>query len=90
LGTSDQNPGGVPATPAPGSGVTSAVMVIRAVKGPTDSANSELMYTFLDNLKQSPLVDAKGTQVGQRLITDDSPYTFTFAVKVALRNPLKF
>src|SRR6185437_8147049 len=91
LGLSDQNAAAAAATPPPpGSGVTSVIMVCRAVKGPSDQANSELMYSLLDHLKQSPLVDPKGTQVGEKLITDDSPFTFTFAVKVALRNPLKF
>jgi len=33
-------------------------------------------------------VDPKTTQLGERLLTDDSPYTFTFAIKVALAKPL--
>jgi hypothetical protein len=70
--------------------VTTIFMVCRAIKGPSESANSELMYACLDGLKASPIVDPKGTQVGEKLITDDSQYTFTFAVKVALKNPLKF
>jgi hypothetical protein len=48
------------------------------------------MYDLLDNLKASPIVDPKGTLAGERLMSDDSKYTFTFAVKVALKNPLKF
>ena len=87
-------PGGAGATTtapvAPSTDVSTVFMVCRAVKGPNDSANSELMYALLDNLKASPIVDPKETQVGERLITDDSKYTFTFAVKVALKNPLKF
>jgi hypothetical protein len=47
------------------------------------------MYAFLDELKASPLVDPKGVQLGGRPGDDDSPYTFTFAVKVTLKNPLK-
>jgi hypothetical protein len=43
----------------------------------------------LDALKASPIVDPKDTQVGGRPGDDDSPYTFTFAVKVVLKNPLK-
>jgi type IV pilus assembly protein PilM len=84
---SDPNAAPVPA--APGSGVSTIFMVCRARKGADASANSELMYTFLDNLKASPLVDPKQTQVGGKMGTDDSPYTFTFAVKVGLKNPLK-
>jgi type IV pilus assembly protein PilM len=81
--------GVTPAGPAPGSGISTIIMVCRARKGPDASANSELMYTFLDNLKASPLIDPKETQVGGKMGDDDSPYTFTFAVKVALKNPLK-
>jgi hypothetical protein len=90
LGTPDQQGGAVaPVGPAPGSGVSTIVMVCRARKGADASANSELMYTFLDTLRASPIVDAKDTQVGGRMGDDDSPYTFTFAVKVALKTPLK-
>jgi hypothetical protein len=93
LGTGEQQPGADPsAAPAalpPGSGISTIVMVCRARKGADASANSELMYTFLDTLRASPIVDAKGTQVGGRMGDDDSPYTFTFAVKVALKKPLK-
>jgi hypothetical protein len=48
------------------------------------------MYTLLDAIKASPVVDPKATQLGERLLTDDSPYTFTFAIKVALAKPLTF
>ncbi len=77
---------------APSTGVSTVFMVCRAIKGPSESANSEMMYAVLDGLKASPIVDPKGTQVGEKLIADDqsSPYTFTFAVKVALKTPLKF
>jgi type IV pilus assembly protein PilM len=80
--------GAAAAPPTPG--VSTIFMVCRAIKGPNDSANSELMYALLDNLKASKIVDPKATQVGERLISDDSKYTFTFAVKVALKDPLKF
>lgn len=93
LGTSAQ--GGAPGAPqavvaVAGQEGTSVTIVCRAIKGTTDSANSELMYALLDAFKASPLIDAKGTQVGEKIISDDSPYTFTFAVKLALKNPLKF
>ena len=65
-------------------------MVCRAVKGPSETANSELMYAVFDAFKACPLVDAKTTQLGEKLLTDDSPYTFTFAMKVTLTKPLKF
>jgi type IV pilus assembly protein PilM len=69
---------------------TTITMVCQAIKGPSDSANSELMYAVLDGLKASPLVDPKGTQVGEKIVSDESPYTFSFAVKLALKNPPKF
>jgi type IV pilus assembly protein PilM len=85
-------PDNVAVVPAPGSGVTSVVLVCRAVNGPNASANSELMYAFLDSVKASPLVDPKGSppQLGERLMTDDSQFTFTFALKIPLAKPLKF
>ena len=36
------------------------------------------------------MIDAKGTQVGSKIVSDDSRYTFTFAVKLALKNSPKF
>lgn len=84
----NQNPGGV--TPATAQSGTTITMVLRAIKGPTDAANDELMYAFVDELKSSPLVDPKATQAGDRKESGESPYTFSFAVKVALKNPIKF
>jgi type IV pilus assembly protein PilM len=86
---SDTQPGQVATAPVPGSGVSTIIMVCRSRKGADASANSALMYAFLDELKASPLVDPKGVQLGGRPGDDDSPYTFTFAVKVTLKNPLK-
>ncbi len=65
-------------------------VVCRAVKGPSETSNSKLMYAVLDAIKATPAVDPKGTQLGERLLTDDSPYTFTFAIKIALAKPLTF
>jgi hypothetical protein len=76
--------------PVPGAGVSTMLMVCRARKGSDASANSEMMYSFLDALKADPAFDPKGTLVGGKMGDDDSPYTFTFAVKVALARPLKF
>ena len=76
--------------PPPSPSVSTVIMVCRAVKGADASANSLLMYTLLDTLKASPIVDPKGTQLGEKPVMDDSPYTFTFAVRVALAKPLKF
>jgi hypothetical protein len=83
-------PGGAQPTALALNQGTSITMLCRAIKGPSDSANSDLMYAFLDELKASPLVDPKGTVAGDKIDSVESPYTFTFAVKVALKNPLKF
>jgi hypothetical protein len=77
-----------PTPPSPA--VNNVFLVCRAIKGPDASLNTELMYAVLDALKASPIVDPKATVMGERPVTDDSQYTFTFAVKVALKNPLKF
>ena len=82
----DTSTAGTPPSPA----VSTIFMVCRAVKGPSETANSELMYAVFDAFKASPLVDPKTTQLGERLLNDDSPYTFTFAMKVTLAKPLKF
>ncbi|HLX72698.1 MAG TPA: type IV pilus assembly protein PilM [Verrucomicrobiae bacterium] len=87
LGT-DQNGAAVPVVTS-GDGTTITI-VCRAIKGPSDTANSDLMYAMLDEFKASPLIDAKGTQAGNRIVSDDSRYTFTFAVKLALKNSPKF
>ncbi len=65
-------------------------VVCRAVKGPNETSNSELMYAVFDAFKASSVADPKTTQLGERLLTDDSPYTFTFAIKIALAKPLTF
>ncbi|HWC60974.1 MAG TPA: pilus assembly protein PilM, partial [Verrucomicrobiae bacterium] len=77
---------------APSPAVSTVFMVIRAVKGPSETANSELMYAVFDAFKACPLVDPKATQLGEKLLADDSlgQYTFTFAIKVTLAKPLKF
>jgi len=80
--------GADPNTPTATPVVDKVFLVCRAVKGPSETSNSELMYAVFDALKASPVVDPKTTQLGERLLTDDSPYTFTFAIKVALAKPL--
>jgi type IV pilus assembly protein PilM len=77
------------ATPPPqnAGGIGSVVMVCRAIKGPTEAANSDLAYAFWDALKASPMIDPKGTQLGQNIVPEDN--TFTFAVKLVLKKPLK-
>lgn len=87
LTTADQA-GGAPGTQPGTDQGASITMVCRAIKGSSDSANTELSYAFLDELKASPLVDPKTAQLGQRIDTETN--TFTFAVKFAFKTPLKF
>ena len=90
VAAADAVAGAVP--PPPSTGVSAVFVVFRAVKGPNDSLNSSMIYSLLDTLKTNSVVDPKLTQQGDRIISDDpsSPYTFTFAVKIALKTPLKF
>jgi len=80
---------GAPPTAA-SPAVGTIFVVCRAMKGPNETANSELMYAVFDAFKACPLVDPKATQLGERLLSDDalSQYTFTFAMKVTLVKPL--
>jgi hypothetical protein len=77
-------------TAAASPAVGTIFVVCRAMKGPNETANSELMYAVFDAFKACPLVDPKTTQLGERLLSDDalSQYTFTFAMKVTLAKPL--
>ncbi len=54
------------------------------------SANSEIAYTVENEIKQSPLVDPKATQLTGQITPDDSNGTFTFTVSVMPLNSVKF
>jgi hypothetical protein len=54
------------------------------------SANTEIAYAVETEIKNSPLVDPKATQLSANISADDPNGTFTFTVNVALRNPLSF
>lgn len=77
-------------SPAMGGGGEnlSFTMVCRAIKGASDSANTEMAYTFIDELKASSEVDPKTVMLGQTIVPEQ--YTFSFAVKFAFKNPMKF
>jgi type IV pilus assembly protein PilM len=88
FGTTDQSGNSAAATPTTGN--MTITVVCRAIKGPSDTANAELMYAVVDELKASPLIDPKSTQSGTKIVSDDSRYTFTFAIQLALKNSPKF
>jgi hypothetical protein len=84
-------PAGDGAAPVPvvsGNAISTITIVCRAMKGPPGSADPDLAYAFLDELKASPIVDPKTTQLGTTIPAEE--FTFTFAVRIALKNPLKF
>ena len=89
---SPEQPGATPGTaPVAMAGVgqgLNVTMVCRAIKGASDSANTEMAYTFIDELKVSPVVDSKTVMLGQTIVPEQ--YTFSFAVKFAFKNSMKF
>jgi type IV pilus assembly protein PilM len=54
------------------------------------SANSEIAYAVENEMKNSPLVDPKATQLNGEMTPDDVNGTFTFTVNVTPLNPLNF
>jgi type IV pilus assembly protein PilM len=54
------------------------------------SANSEIAYAVENEIKNSPLVDPKATQLAGQITPDEANGTFTFTVNVTPLNPLNF
>jgi hypothetical protein len=54
------------------------------------SANSEIAYAVENEIKSSPLVDPKATQLTGQITPDDATGTFTFTVSVSPLNPINF
>jgi type IV pilus assembly protein PilM len=54
------------------------------------SANSETAYAVENEMKNSPLVNPKTTQLNGEMTPDDANGTFTFTVNVTPLNPLNF
>jgi hypothetical protein len=54
------------------------------------SANTSIAYAVENEIKSSPLVDPKTTQLSPNISPDDPNGTFSFSVNVTLLNPLKF
>ena len=53
------------------------------------SANTDIAYALLEQLKASPFFEPNGTQFSTEIITDEASRTFTFGVTATLRKPLK-
>jgi type IV pilus assembly protein PilM len=87
------------ATPLAGSGMSMAgvteisavTLLFRAVSltQVAASANTDIAYALLDELKASPLCEPNGTQFSTMIIPDDATGTFTFGVIMTLKQPLK-
>jgi len=86
------DPNAVPVDPNAVNTNNFIVLTCRAVNlsNLDPSANSEMAYAVENEIKNSPLVDPKATQLTGQITTDDSNGTFTFTVNVMPLNPLKF
>jgi type IV pilus assembly protein PilM len=96
-GSSALMPGGMPLSggagqPAAGNTNNVITLVCRAVNLTSldPSANSEIAYAVEDELRKSPLVDVRATQLAGQITPDDATDTFTFTVNVMPLNPLDF
>ena len=54
------------------------------------SANSEIAFAVESEIKASPLIDPKATQLVGQILPDEATGTFTFTVNVTPLNPLNF
>ena len=87
-----------PVAAGPTNEISEVTLICRAVSlvNVNASANNTIVFSFIDELKNSPLtfVDAKdakepGTRFDGELGAEEPPGTFTFKVIWKLRNPLK-
>ena len=86
-------PPGMIGTPVAAGPTNSVItLVCRAVNlsGVDASANSTIAFAVDNEIKTSPLVDPKATQLSGQITLDDSNGTFTFTVNVTPINPLNF
>jgi hypothetical protein len=75
-----------------GAGTNSITLICRAVSltSVDSSANTSIAYAVENEIKNSPLVDPKATQLSPNISADDPNGTFSFTVNVTLLNPLTF
>ena len=78
-------------TPAGANEITIVTLVCRAVSlsSTVASGNTDLAFAFLNALRTSPLFDPERTAFSGNIGPDEPPGTFTFAVNLALKRPLK-
>ncbi len=75
-----------------GANTNGIILVCRAVSltSVDSSANPSIAYAVESEIKNSPLVDPKATQLSANISPDDANGTFTFTVNVTLLNPPNF
>ncbi|MFO1476980.1 MAG: type IV pilus assembly protein PilM [Verrucomicrobiota bacterium] len=89
------DPGAAPGASASSSSVPSEISFIRLVcravnlQNVVADANTTIVYSMENELKASPLVDPKGTQLEPQINIDEATGTFTFGVVIQLKQPLK-
>ena len=92
-GSPDSNSGGDQSSPGAGSGDEGDTLTLscRAVSltSVSASANTDIAFAMLTELKASPLFVPEQTQFNGNISGDDASGTFTFAVNVKLKRPLK-
>jgi len=97
----DPGPGGPPpadaggppaAAPKNGTNDTLVTILFRGVNlsAVDNTANSTIAYAVERNLKESPLIDPAGTQLGGSTEESADKATFTFSVNVKLKRAMKF
>ena len=95
----DGEDGGAPPPPVADAGaganqnqVDTLVLNCRAVSlnAVAASANTDIAFALLTELKASPLFIPEQTQFFGNISPDELPGTFTFAVTVKIKSPLKF
>jgi hypothetical protein len=72
--------------------ISAITMTFRAVslKSVNPSADAEIAYALLEELKKSPLFVAEKTQfTAEGIVQDESNGTFSFGVQATLKQPLK-
>jgi type IV pilus assembly protein PilM len=81
------------ATGQPAAGQSNTItLVCRAVSLTTvdSSANPSIAYAVENEIKNSPLVDPKATQLSPNISPDDPNGTFSFTVNVTLLKPMNY
>jgi type IV pilus assembly protein PilM len=84
---------GTPKKPKSTNEISSFTVTFRAISLSTQTgqadANKAILYSVVDEIKNSPLFDADETAPTSEISPDEPPGTFTFSVNVGLKHPLK-